>query len=909
MKRTKKLVVLLLAILSCVGLTFGAFSSVSAAQGDKYYDWDGKELAWSFDANGISEQIPFQSGGNTQFFTCGDWPALGSDAQKLSYLNARYYNAANKFYGIVDPINDYRAEADGSYIVMKTPHEGGIFQSDNRYNARTMYIDLTEGLTYNKPINIRFSVDPDPEWAATQGQNRYIFFSLYDNLNDLMDYSHPHNFWFENETAMNNHPAKVVAGLGTSEVENAAAQNKFFSTKNANFADKTYEFVQTEHVLTFYIGSKLFDGTGGDYSFVAVDGEEVGGLAVTRDDFKSERVYVALGSQGRGTQLKINLSQSEKSWNKVTYASTAPGFSKALTNKRPGATFAAPTDYPTISGYTFDGWYTDEACTVKYVPAQLYSDLTLYAKYLNNSKTYDTVTIKSTTGGFDDVKLKLEHNSNFPVLGDVFHSNKFTPVYKTESGAAVTTSTKVTGNMTIFADLVEDKFEIYYRLNDNAPMMNSKYAYEKDGNGWDIAYTMYKDEANGSYNNTYYVTEDNKVIINQYYGSSSRFDPDTHEEMTLATVGSITNLNKLDLSKEINFKYSVRNFDIEKGYNPASGKIVFRLYDNVYDAITAGHKNNSNAKVAIQTNTVSGKLYFGAFYSIFDKVASPSYGWQAGQEYVLTMFIGETAGSSYLKVNGEKVSGALANVTREDFEGGYAYFQIGNEGSSHEYKCLLSQKYAFTKGAVQNGTYTADVAEGQVEFKTAINLTFSPNNGYGVSSIKLVAKDGTERDFTDELDANGKATIYKGWGDEELVVKFSKACVVTFNTNGGSSVPSQNVLAGGKAVRPSQPTKAGYSFRGWFDNPECTGSQFNFNTPITEDTTLYVKWLASGSTVNPGGGDSGSGDNGNNGNNGNTNQGGSSGIGCMASISGALLPSVVAMVVAGATVAIKRKKK
>ena len=37
--------------------------------------------------------------------------------------------------------------------------------------------------------------------------------------------------------------------------------------------------------------------------------------------------------------------------------------------------------------------------------------------------------------------------------------------------------------------------------------------------------------------------------------------------------------------------------------------------------------------------------------------------------------------------------------------------------------------------------------------------------------------------------------------------------------------------------------------------------------------------------------------------------GGSSGIGCMASISGALIPSVVAMVVAGATVAIKRKKK
>ena len=39
--------------------------------------------------------------------------------------------------------------------------------------------------------------------------------------------------------------------------------------------------------------------------------------------------------------------------------------------------------------------------------------------------------------------------------------------------------------------------------------------------------------------------------------------------------------------------------------------------------------------------------------------------------------------------------------------------------------------------------------------------------------------------------------------------------MVTFNSNGGSTVASQSVLEGNKAIIPSNPTREGYNFSSW----------------------------------------------------------------------------------------------
>lgn len=65
---------------------------------------------------------------------------------------------------------------------------------------------------------------------------------------------------------------------------------------------------------------------------------------------------------------------------------------------------------------------------------------------------------------------------------------------------------------------------------------------------------------------------------------------------------------------------------------------------------------------------------------------------------------------------------------------------------------------------------------------------------------------------------------------------------VTFNSDGGSEVESQTVEDGGKATEPTDPTKSGYEFDGWYSDSEFT-TEWDFTTDtVTADITLYAKW-------------------------------------------------------------------
>lgn len=64
---------------------------------------------------------------------------------------------------------------------------------------------------------------------------------------------------------------------------------------------------------------------------------------------------------------------------------------------------------------------------------------------------------------------------------------------------------------------------------------------------------------------------------------------------------------------------------------------------------------------------------------------------------------------------------------------------------------------------------------------------------------------------------------------------------VTFDSKGGSSVDPQSVTHGEKATQPAAPTRDHYAFEGWYTDEELT-KQYEFDTPVTADITLYAKW-------------------------------------------------------------------
>jgi len=68
---------------------------------------------------------------------------------------------------------------------------------------------------------------------------------------------------------------------------------------------------------------------------------------------------------------------------------------------------------------------------------------------------------------------------------------------------------------------------------------------------------------------------------------------------------------------------------------------------------------------------------------------------------------------------------------------------------------------------------------------------------------------------------------------------------VTFNSQGGSAVPTQSVAYNSTATVPTPaPTRNGYDFVGWY--AESAGFAWDFNTSITCDTTLYARWGGAG---------------------------------------------------------------
>lgn len=70
-----------------------------------------------------------------------------------------------------------------------------------------------------------------------------------------------------------------------------------------------------------------------------------------------------------------------------------------------------------------------------------------------------------------------------------------------------------------------------------------------------------------------------------------------------------------------------------------------------------------------------------------------------------------------------------------------------------------------------------------------------------------------------------------------------KEYTVTFDSQGGTPVPSQTVKAGGKVTEPDEPTHEEGSFVSWLTDPDDPDSEYDFiGSVVNSDFTLYANW-------------------------------------------------------------------
>jgi uncharacterized repeat protein (TIGR02543 family) len=144
-------------------------------------------------------------------------------------------------------------------------------------------------------------------------------------------------------------------------------------------------------------------------------------------------------------------------------------------------------------------------------------------------------------------------------------------------------------------------------------------------------------------------------------------------------------------------------------------------------------------------------------------------------------------------------------------------------------------------------TITFDANGGEVATATGTTgtggkLTSLPTparTGYTFNGWYTAATGGTK--VTTGTVFSENATVYARWTLITNTVTFN-ANGGTFNANGGSVTPaSANVRADGTLASLPTPTRAGYTFNGWFTE-STGGAQVTVDRVYSANTTIYAQW-------------------------------------------------------------------
>ncbi len=157
----------------------------------------------------------------------------------------------------------------------------------------------------------------------------------------------------------------------------------------------------------------------------------------------------------------------------------------------------------------------------------------------------------------------------------------------------------------------------------------------------------------------------------------------------------------------------------------------------------------------------------------------------------------------------------------------------------------------------------------EVSYDSTVSLAANPNKtaagytakGWAKSANQTSAAYGFGQSVSNLSSTSGaKVNLY--------VAETANTYTVSFNANGGSGGQSANVTATYNSAMPgistTKPTRAGYTFQGWYDTSAASGGTQYYTAACTSarsynktsNTTLYARW--SGNTIrttwNPNGG-------------------------------------------------------
>jgi len=468
-----------------------------------------------------------------------------------------------------------------------------------------------------------------------------------------------------------------------------------------------------------------------------------------------------------------------------------------------GLKVTKPAD-PTDDGWLFDGWYTDEECTVAYdFNTPVMADITLHAKWL----LIEDVTVSlhfQDVSAWGAVRIHIwnvDAATEWPgtALNDNDGDGWYTATITAKIGQTVNflfnnggsgTDEKKTADLT--TGMVLAPVELWVQGNEiftekPALVVPDYYVAGFNGNWASDAHLMTYNEATQLYEIVFtdVAAGEQKFKVtdgtwNNAWGGGPNPDGDGNYVITVPKRGDVT----------IKFNAATKAITLSIVSYPV---VTFEMngHGTAIEAQTVAPGGTATEPTA---PTAEGYT-FGGWYT--DVACETAYDFERAVDTDITLYAKWTEKVYYVAGNiAEKFPDADHRMTY-NADGGY---------------------YEKTYFLAPTGRYEIEIVDGD-------NNTCSNVDIINLSMISDITVKFYERQRT--------VTSVK-----------TPCCSVNFEMNGhGEAVETQIISSGGKATEPAAPTAVGYTFGGWYTNAECSGEPYNFNAEVTGGITLYAKWI------------------------------------------------------------------
>ena len=485
----------------------------------------------------------------------------------------------------------------------------------------------------------------------------------------------------------------------------------------------------------------------------------------------------------------------------------------------------------TRTGYTITGWTTSSTSGAAQTYAagatiSMDSTITLYPVWTANSATV-TYNYNGATGG-----------------------NSVTSATYSTGGAAITLPTPTRTGYT-FAGWYSDSGFTTQVAGPISPTVNITLYAKWTSGSFTITYTYNGATGGNSTTTSTYVTGAPAVTLPTPTKTGYTF-AGWYAESTFSTL--VSGAQSPTSNMTLYAKWTANTYTLTYTYNGATGG----------NGTTSATFTSGGSAITLPTPIRTGYTFAGwyaesTFSTLISGAQSPTADatlyakWTANTYTITYNYNGATGGngttSATFTSGGSAVTLPTPTKTGYTFAGWYAESIFTNLVSGPQsptadvtlYAKWTANTYTLTytyNGATGgNGTTSATFTSGG----SAITLPTPTKTGYTFAGWFAESTFNTQ--VSGPQSPTADATLYAKWT--------ANTYTLTYNYNGatgGNGTSSATFTSGGSAITLPTPTKAGYTFAGWF-------AESTFNTQVsgpqspTADATLYAKWTANTYTI------------------------------------------------------------